>query len=129
MRVIDILDKFRKGYVYFIRAGYFGPIKIGFTTNFKKRLIHLQTGCPEKIIVLVVLKTNQATELSYHQRYAKININGEWFHPTWELLKEINMLIEEEKDMIYYDSENPSWEPMNKKQMESLLRYKEIGND
>jgi len=129
MRVIDIADKFRKGYVYFIRAGYFGPIKIGFTTNFKKRLIHLQTGCPEKIIVLVVLKTNQATELSYHQSYAKINIIGEWFQPTNELLEEINLLIKDENDRIYYDPENPSWEPMNKKQMESLLRYKEAQND
>ena len=38
MKVLDICDQFKKGYVYFIRAGYFGPIKIGFTTNFEKRL-------------------------------------------------------------------------------------------
>ena len=96
MKVIDISGEYQKGYVYFVRAGYFGPVKIGFTINFKKRLPHLQTGCPEILRPMVVIKTNRKTEEAYHNMFRDDNIHGEWFHPTERILKEIDYHLKHE---------------------------------
>jgi len=126
MKVIDVCGIFEKGYVYFMRAGYFGPIKIGFTKNVKKRVRNLQTACPEKLNILCVLKTNKKTEEAYHRMYNDVNINGEWFHPTKKLLKEIDTMAKAEMKYIHFDPEiTDQWCGMNEIQWESWMRYKE----
>jgi len=125
MRAMDIFNEFKKGYVYFVRIGVFGPIKIGFATNVKKRLYHLQTGCPEELRLLCSIKTNIKTEREIHFAFRDINIRGEWFHPTQKLLDYISTEIKEEEGRVYYDSDNPDQhEGMNKRQWDSWLRYK-----
>ena len=123
---MDLCDQYKKGYVYFIRAGYFGPIKIGFTNNIKKRMIHIQTNCPDKIFLMGMIKTNDATEAEYHQMFNDYKMQGEWFAPVPKLMDFIEGVLEHEKGCIYYDPEDPDqWEGMSEKQWNSWLRYKE----
>lgn len=89
-----LIDEFRssrrvspgaKPCVYFIRAGA-GPIKIGFTTDIKRRLPGLQTSTPKRLRVLAVMPGRIGLERAMHQRFQEHRIAGEWFRPAPELL-------------------------------------------
>jgi hypothetical protein len=74
-----------KTLVYFIQAASGGPIKIGKTTrSIKNRHASLQTGNPEKLIVLAT--TERYTEGELHKRFASLRLGGEWFKPAITLL-------------------------------------------
>ena len=68
------------------------PIKIGFTTDLKKRLKSLQTGSPNKLEVLAVVEAGGAQERAYHEQFAAHRLNGEWFDPHPDILAEIARL-------------------------------------
>jgi hypothetical protein len=72
---------FKPSYVYFIRVR--GFIKIGWTHNWKSRLINLQSSNPEPIGVLLILREGEAFEKELHNLFAKHRKSGEWFrdHP------------------------------------------------
>lgn len=62
--------------VYFIQSSDGGPIKIGKSSNPKRRLANLQTARSDK---LLLLGTSNLPEESLHQRFADLRLNGEWF--------------------------------------------------
>ena len=72
---------FKPSYVYFV--GVRGFIKIGWTHNWKSRLINLQSSNPERISVLLILRESEAAEKRLHSFFAKHRKSGEWFrdHP------------------------------------------------
>jgi len=76
--------------IYYIQPSNGGPIKIGYTSKpVEQRIAELQTGCPDK---LVLLHTEQGTlddEAAIHSKFSKHRVNGEWFRPSPELLKHI----------------------------------------
>lgn len=77
----------KEGFVYFVQAG--GPegqIKIGFATNVAVRIAALQTGCPSPLAVLCQIPGTYESERQYHERFAPDRRQGEWFHPSDELL-------------------------------------------
>lgn len=75
------------GDVYFIQGIDGGPIKIGMTTDLKRRLYDFQHGSPVKLVVLAVLKGGgEMREASIHRRFQRSRLHGEWFEPTSELL-------------------------------------------
>lgn len=78
--------------IYFIRIGTEGPIKIGKTTDVKKRLGALQTGHPDQLSVVGTLMGDEATEIGWHNRFAAFRRRGEWFEPSPELLAAIAAL-------------------------------------
>tara|TARA_R110002051_G_scaffold214662_1_gene279462 strand:+ start:1146 stop:1442 length:297 start_codon:yes stop_codon:yes gene_type:complete len=75
-------------YVYFIQSGNSkkrNPVKIGVAKNPERRLAVLQTGNPEVLKLLVVIKCNNraeayAIENHLHTSLKKRNIRGEWFY-------------------------------------------------
>lgn len=68
------------GKVYFIQAVKSGNIKIGFTiTDLNFRLSTLQTGCPEKLVILHWIKGTKQTEFDLHERLKSERLDGEWF--------------------------------------------------
>jgi hypothetical protein len=77
--------------VYFIGAD-FGPVKIGFTGNLRRRLESIQNGYPERIRVLAYATGGRMLEASYHRRFASYRMNGEWFRRAPELEREIETL-------------------------------------
>ncbi len=75
---------------YFIQAEDLGYIKIGKAVNPKKRLKELQVAMPVTLILLAV--DMEIPEKAYHKKFAKDKKRGEWFHPTIEILKHIELL-------------------------------------
>ncbi len=75
------------GFVYFLRSGPSGPIKIGFTgTTPTVRLAALQTGNPEVLAFLGTLQGTREDEQQLHQRFGHLHVQGEWFRPEADLL-------------------------------------------
>jgi hypothetical protein len=80
------------GWVYFIQAREGGPIKIGWTYDTGKRLIGLQCGSPQALVLLASESGARSDEQALHLRFSESRIYGEWFSETPELLALIDKL-------------------------------------
>ncbi len=71
----------RYGIVYFIGQEESGPVKIGFTADRtgQRRLNQLQTGSPEKYVILGSIGAGPSVEKAIHNLMAPHRISGEWF--------------------------------------------------
>jgi hypothetical protein len=65
--------------VYFIRGEKLGLIKIGITTDTKKRLGTLQVGSPDRLTLLATVEGDEKTEQQYHLTFKSKRVFGEWF--------------------------------------------------
>lgn len=72
-------------YVYFARAAN-GSIKIGVSTDPRKRSYDLQISAPEEITMLGCVPGDKTLEASLHAAFAFCHIRGEWFRPEAPLL-------------------------------------------
>jgi len=76
------------GYVYLIESG--GLIKIGYTSNFKKRLAQYNTHNSNVNIVGVFEKENAfLIESILHEAYEDFRVKGEWFDLPKDALCEL----------------------------------------
>ncbi len=71
-------------FVYFLRAGNRGAIKIGMAIDVEKRVLELQTGNAFKLNVIAKIPCDNREqalhiEQQLHKRFAKQRIRGEWF--------------------------------------------------
>jgi hypothetical protein len=73
--------------VYFARRVSDGAIKIGFTSDVDRRLGELRKefGTHE---LLSYRRGSKPDELALHARFKSAHIEGEWFHPTPEVMAE-----------------------------------------
>jgi len=67
------------GFVYFIRRGEFGSIKVGYSIDVQKRLTALQTASDLPLYLLGFTKANWAQESEAHEALTPYRKNGEWF--------------------------------------------------
>jgi hypothetical protein len=68
--------------VYFIQAVQSKLVKIGVSVNVEQRLKTLQSGSPEKLEVVRILKNSgRLRESELHRQCAKYRKHGEWFAP------------------------------------------------
>lgn len=73
--------------IYFIQGETTKLIKIGLTAGRAEgRLFTLQTGSPDKLVLLKAVPAPAAMERMLHERFAAARRHGEWFEPTAELL-------------------------------------------
>jgi hypothetical protein len=105
--VRDGEHKKRQGYVYFASAGADGPIKIGYSANPWARLNDLQNGSPQKFELLAVVAGKDADERSYHDQFASLRIQGEWFKRSKELLSLIKELKDRSNTTANYEQKSP----------------------
>lgn len=70
-------------YVYFMRRGDF--VKIGKAHNPVRRRSELQTGFPERVILLGWILADETEERVLHRRFADHHESGEWFRWCDEL--------------------------------------------
>lgn len=77
------------GFIYFIQGESGGPIKIGYTTDIKKRLNSLQTGYPDTLVLLSIIPGNIEDEANLHSEFGEYRMRGEWFKPVEPLLEKI----------------------------------------
>lgn len=88
-------------WVYFIRAGEDGPIKIGFTGGSPYvRMRDLQTGNHERLRLLGAVPGTSKDENAFHRRFGDLRGEGEWFRPEPRLIQFI-------EDSISYVVELP----------------------
>lgn len=132
-------------YIYFIRSGKEGAIKIGITYDVLDRMEKLQVGNPEELILLGLMEGDKETEQRIQLSFSKCLIRGEWFKPVSTLLEFIKKRAKfpktlkkkfRYKNRTYYkdvEIENPNQldfmeeynitRPLNEAQIDSLLIY------
>lgn len=76
----------KPSFVYFIRAGAAGPIKIGIARNPEGRLGELQVGSHEDLMLLATVPGDERLESHLHRHFEEHRIRGEWFRAAEELL-------------------------------------------
>lgn len=76
--------------VYFIKRVSDGLIKVGFSDDPKRRLQQLQTGQPDRLEMILVIRGGMELERTLHIRWRHLNVGGEWFKPHRELLSYID---------------------------------------
>jgi len=70
------------GYVYMMRAGPVGPVKIGYTTDVETRRAKMQSDCPYPLDVVAKIRGTKELERKIHEYFNGCKIGGEWFTPT-----------------------------------------------
>lgn len=74
--------------------------KIGYSTNPLKRLNSIQTGCPFKLEIILILRGDRKIEKNLHKKYKKYKTNGEWFSFSGELRNSINSMINHKSNLV-----------------------------
>jgi hypothetical protein len=70
----------KDGVVYFVQGDVTKRIKIGFTSGrIWDRIDALQTGSPEKLILLREILATPLFESHLHKLFARHRLHGEWF--------------------------------------------------
>lgn len=82
------------GFVYFIQGESGGPIKIGYTTDIKQRLVKLQSGCVDILKVLLMVPGNMMYEQYLHGKFENYRLKGEWYKPDPKLFEYMDKLRE-----------------------------------
>lgn len=76
--------------IYYAQPAKGGLIKIGFTTkDVKSRINELQTGCPDKLVVLATEEGGEKREAELHNQFQDLREIGEWFRPDPRLMRHI----------------------------------------
>lgn len=78
--------------LYFIQSEYGGPIKIGRTQDVRFRLATLQTGHPEPLQVIGIIRSGGRFEGTIHAHYERFRLRGEWFEDAPSILRFIERM-------------------------------------
>lgn len=81
--------------VYFIRKG--GRVKIGFTHRLSQRM----QAFGDDLVLLGTVSGTTTTERMYHQRFAHLRDDGEWFWIADDLLAAIEAEAEKPEPFLY----------------------------
>lgn len=87
--------------IYFIEAGFGGPIKVGFAMNVHnlfRRLAEMQSTNPEELHLLLAMPGDIKQEGRLHYIFRECHIRGEWFNRGKILvgfIKKLRSLIKE----------------------------------
>lgn len=84
------------GFVYFIRSGLRGPIKVGNALNPIGRLVDLQIGNPEKLYLLGCIPGDIRVEAAILEDLRAYNLRGEWHKPERAVIEYIGNALKAE---------------------------------
>src|SRR3954452_12978050 len=71
-------------FVYFVREGAEGPIKIGFAHDPIERVAALQCGNHRELRIVGLILAADAHEGQLHRHWAAARVRGEWFGNGYE---------------------------------------------
>ena len=91
----------REGYVYIIGTSYDKPVKIGFSVNPWSRLREISGSHPDKLELLLTMKSDKDCESLLHKELKKLRIKNEWFMLNNDI---INCLTKYSNDEISKDN-------------------------
>jgi hypothetical protein len=80
--------------IYFIENTETKHIKIGFSTDVRRRLIDLQISSPHELKILTICEGDDKLEKELHKRFGEHHFRGEWFLPNKELKEYIKSFPE-----------------------------------
>ena len=85
----------QNGVVYFIHMeGNLNMFKVGYSTNFIKRLESLQVGNPHLLCLYKTIdNVSRKTEARLHHLFSKRHIRGEWFAITPDMIDSVCKLM------------------------------------
>jgi hypothetical protein len=86
-------DRRKESVVYFVSVR--GFIKIGWTTNWRRRFTELQIANPEPIEVLLIVGRPPVYEKTMHAKFAGFRAAGEWFRDVPDIRQHIEGLVGE----------------------------------
>lgn len=95
-------------WVYFVRRGEMGAIKIGSSNNPEDRMSQLQVGSDEPLHLMLRIRGGAPLERALHMFDVKF---GEWFHPSPFVMRIIALLQENEalrKERIATEAKVPN---------------------
>jgi hypothetical protein len=72
------------GHVYFVEAGDF--IKIGFTTDWQRRIPTIQISSASPLRLLTLVQGDHDLEAALHNKFSHLRQRGEWFRKAPELI-------------------------------------------
>ena len=73
--------------VYFVGADEgSGAVKIGWSTDLKKRMSALNTGSSRALTLLAWVRGGRVVEAHFHKAFKASRVNGEWFKRTPDLV-------------------------------------------
>lgn len=77
------------GCIYFVRRlNSMRYVKIGWATWPERRLMELQVGSPEMLVIETIIDCQtKADERALHKRFREMRRSGEWFHVKGALLE------------------------------------------
>jgi hypothetical protein len=85
---IDIEDDIADRYVYVAKESESGRYKIGISSNPEKRIKQLNTGNPERLVLVhayLASESGYKSELLAHKTYEKNRLSGEWFDSSIDI--------------------------------------------
>ena len=87
-------------HVYFVQSGRRGSIKIGSAINVERRMTTLQTGNPDRLRLLAVIKCKtrgdaMVLEKKLHKKFKRHRLRGEWYKSHIKLADIREDLIDE----------------------------------
>jgi len=88
----------RYGKIYFIQGELTKLIKIGFTSDLKKRLESFEYCSPDKLILLGFMPGDEKMEAKLHNTFKRYHHHGEWFRPNKKLFEFIKIIKDENVD-------------------------------
>jgi hypothetical protein len=89
----NLPDDKKESVVYFVAVR--GFIKIGWTTNWRRRFTELQISNPEPIDILLIIGRPKVYEKTMHAKFAEFRANGEWFKDGFPIRSHIATLVDE----------------------------------
>jgi len=90
-RMRDDEARLRGGYVYFLQCEAF--VKIGYSSNPKRRLRALEVMCPFPCTLMGMIPGGKLDEARIHADMKASHHRGEWFHLTAEVEAAIATLL------------------------------------
>lgn len=75
------------GHIYVVGNETGEYVKIGWSTQVRRRLLAMQTYIPTSLKIYSVISGSRTTEASLHARFADLRANGEWFRLEGPLLE------------------------------------------
>lgn len=118
-------------YIYFIQVEGSGPIKIGITRhNPRQRMVKIQCDCPWPVQLLGAINGGFEEEAAIHCELKQFNIQGEWFHPTDEVISAIENALQSSASIQFpKKKKTPKHNhPLCKYRSENGLTLKDVAN-
>ena len=99
-----------KGWIYFLGSLEAGYVKIGFTTQPRRRFAELKTGHWDDLDIIDVAPGLARDEATLHRLFAPLRVKREWFRLDDATFKFWELFEDQRRDRFVFDPETHTTE-------------------